>query len=117
MTTTPSPTTAPGTVREREAIRGPPRPRARRADSATVLLNVALLGLCVIWMVPVIGLLITWVRNPDAPPGGWWTWFADPFHSPSGPCRTTEEVLLETAWAPPSSTASWSRSRRRSSRS
>jgi alpha-glucoside transport system permease protein len=96
MTTTPSPTTAPGTVREREAIprTTPAAPRGR--NWATMLLNVALLGLCVIWMVPVIGLLITSVRNPDAAAStGWWTVLANPFDFTQWTLQNYREVLLE----------------------
>ena len=97
MTTTPSPTTAPGTVREREAIpaTAPAAPRRGR-NWATMLLNVALLGLCVIWMVPVIGLLITSVRNPDAAAStGWWTVLANPFDFTQWTLQNYREVLLE----------------------
>ncbi|MDP9145945.1 MAG: carbohydrate ABC transporter permease, partial [Actinomycetota bacterium] len=97
MTTTPSPTTAPGTVTEREAIprTAPAAPRKGR-NWATMLLNVALLGLCLIWMVPVIGLLITSVRNPDAAAStGWWTVLADPFDFTQWTLQNYREVLLE----------------------
>lgn len=97
MTTTPSPTTAPGTVREREAIpRTAPAAPRRGRNWATMLLNVALLGLCVIWMVPVIGLLITSVRNPDAAAStGWWTVLANPFDFTQWTLQNYREVLLE----------------------
>ena len=61
-----------------------------------VALNVALLGLCVIWMVPVIGLLITSVRNPDAAAStGWWTVLANPFDFTQWTLQNYREVLLE----------------------
>jgi alpha-glucoside transport system permease protein len=61
-----------------------------------MLLNVALLGLCVIWMVPVIGLLITSVRNPDAAAStGWWTVLANPFDVTQWTLQNYREVLLE----------------------
>jgi alpha-glucoside transport system permease protein len=61
-----------------------------------MLLNVALLGLCVIWMVPVIGLLITSVRNPDAAAStGWWTVLANPFDFTQWTLQNYREVLLE----------------------
>jgi alpha-glucoside transport system permease protein len=97
MTTTPSPTTAPGKVTEREAIprTAPAAPRPGR-NRATMLLNVALLGLCLIWMVPVIGLLITSVRNPDAAAStGWWTVFAHPLDFTQWTLQNYKEVLLE----------------------
>ncbi|MBA3249526.1 MAG: carbohydrate ABC transporter permease [Geodermatophilaceae bacterium] len=41
-----------------------------------------LLVLCLVWMVPLIGLLVTSFRDPDdANTTGWWTVFADPFGS------------------------------------
>jgi len=61
-----------------------------------MLLNVALLGLCVIWMVPVIGLLITSVRNPDAAAStGWWTVLANPLDFTQWTLQNYREVLLE----------------------
>ena len=51
--------------------------RRGRASPAAQLVVVAL---CVLWLVPTIGILLTSVRTPDAVnSSGWWTMFRPPF--------------------------------------
>jgi alpha-glucoside transport system permease protein len=53
------------------------RRRQGRASPAAQLVVVAL---CVLWLVPAIGILLTSVRTPDAVnSSGWWTMFRPPF--------------------------------------
>jgi len=82
MTTssTPTPTAVPGEVKARRAM---PRPRAVRAPAgqgqANWLVKVVLFLLCVVWIVPTIGLLVTSVRPQEAANStGWWTVVANP---------------------------------------
>jgi len=43
------------------------------------LIESAVLILCLLWLIPTIGLLITSFRYPEAADTtGWWTWFANP---------------------------------------
>ncbi len=52
------------------------------AGKANWLLESAVLILCLLWLVPTVGLLITSFRYPDdANQTGWWTWFANPLNS------------------------------------
>ncbi len=48
--------------------------------SANPIVKIILFGICLLWMVPALGLLVTSVRNPDdAKTTGWWTALANPF--------------------------------------
>ncbi len=62
------------------------RTRARKQrstlepGSANPLVKVVLFLICVLWMVPALGLLITSIRAPDdASRSGWWTAITSPF--------------------------------------
>jgi alpha-glucoside transport system permease protein len=97
MTTTPTPTAAPGQVKDREAIPRTTRPkRGTGQGTANMLLRVALLILCLLWIVPVVGLLVTSVRDPDAAAStGWWTVFANPLDFTQWTIQNYNEVLFE----------------------
>ena len=97
MTTTPTPTAAPGQVKDREAIPRTTKPkRGTGQGTANMLLRVALLILCLLWIVPVVGLLVTSVRDPDAAAStGWWTVFANPLDFTQWTIQNYNEVLFE----------------------
>jgi alpha-glucoside transport system permease protein len=82
MTTssTPTPTTVPGEVKPRRALL--PRraaPAARIQGRANWVVKVVLVLLCLVWIVPTIGLLVTSVRPQEAATStGWWTAIANP---------------------------------------
>ena len=97
MTTTPTPTAAPGQVKDREAIPRTTKPkRGTGQGTANMLLRVALLLLCLLWIVPVVGLLVTSVRDPDAAAStGWWTVFANPLDFTQWTIQNYNEVLFE----------------------
>ena len=49
------------------------------AGKAGWLVESVVLILCLLWLVPTVGLLITSIRHSDAANStGWWTWFANP---------------------------------------
>jgi alpha-glucoside transport system permease protein len=95
MTTTPTPTAVPGRVKDREALPRATKPK-RGQGRANAVLRVALLALCLAWIVPVIGLLVTSVRDPDAAATtGWWTTFANPLDFTQWTIANYREVLFE----------------------
>ena len=58
-----------------------PKPGAE-PSTASWPVRIVLLALCVIWMIPALGLLVTSVRNEDdASTSGWWTALFNPFGS------------------------------------
>jgi alpha-glucoside transport system permease protein len=74
-------TTADDTTREvvvkRKSGRGVGK--AGKAGKAGWLVESAVLILCLLWLVPTVGLFITSVRYADAAnQSGWWTWIANP---------------------------------------
>lgn len=79
MTTTPPP--APP-ADDTEALRSPTTVPPRRAwwrGKGRWLVNAALLAVCLLWVVPVLGLLISSVRpREEVLSSGWWTVFASP---------------------------------------
>lgn len=53
--------------------------RGRGVNKGRVILNTLLVALCLFWLVPVIGLLISSLRPPDEVlSSGWWSVFANP---------------------------------------
>ena len=64
-------------------------PSKRRIGKGRVFINAGLLALCLFWLVPVIGLLISSFRpRDDVLSTGWWTVFANPL-------EFTQRVTLE----------------------
>jgi alpha-glucoside transport system permease protein len=54
--------------------------RRRLQGRASPVARLAVVALCVLWLVPAIGILLTSVRTPDAVnSSGWWTMFRLPF--------------------------------------
>ncbi len=67
-----------GTPAEDPQLRRP-QPAKRGAGSASWFVRIGLLVVCVVWMVPVVGLLINSFRTRDAQfDSGWWTAIANP---------------------------------------
>src|SRR3989449_11155637 len=66
-----------------EAAASPPRPRGRqlwRARARRVPLHAVVVGLCLLWLVPAVGLLVRSFRPPRlAAVSGWWTALAPPY--------------------------------------
>src|SRR2546428_9980812 len=66
-----------------EAAALPPRPRSRRlwrARARRVPLHAVVVGLCLLWLVPAVGLLVSSFRPPRlAAISGWWPALAPPY--------------------------------------
>jgi alpha-glucoside transport system permease protein len=101
MTTssTPTPTAVPGEVKDREAtpeLKAPKKPAGLGQGRANWVVKVALLLLCLLWLIPTIGLLITSFRPADAAAStGWWTVFANPLDFTQWTIQNYREVLTE----------------------
>jgi alpha-glucoside transport system permease protein len=78
-TSTPPPAPPPGTTTV-EPERVTARRRAPKVQGeANLLVKIVILVMCVLWVVPVIGLLVTSFRDQDAVNStGWWTAIANP---------------------------------------
>lgn len=67
------------TARAARARRARTSSRSRRTRPAAVPTNVIMAVLCVLWLVPAIGLLVTSLRtNVDVANSGWWTVITNP---------------------------------------
>ena len=81
--TTPPPTPVPGEVKPERAA---PRRRAAGAPgagqgAATPVVRIVLLLLCLLWLIPTIGIIVTSFRTPDAANNsGWWTVITSPLN-------------------------------------
>ena len=71
---------------EATPVRAVPRERVAKqrptleSGSANPLVKVVLFLICVLWLIPALGLLITSIRAPDdASRSGWWTAITSPF--------------------------------------
>jgi alpha-glucoside transport system permease protein len=68
-----------------------------KAGSANWVVKVVLLIICLLWIVPVIGLFITSLREPDAANAtGWWTVFKSPLDFTQWTVANYQEVLTES---------------------
>lgn len=92
MTAAPPPTS---TEQDTEALRSAAaRPASRRKGRGRWLVNAALLAICVLWLIPMVGLLVSSVRPPDAvQSSGWWTVFASPLEATQWTLSNYTEVL------------------------
>jgi alpha-glucoside transport system permease protein len=100
MTTssTPTPTAVPGEVKDREATPEVKAPKTSGLGQgrANWVVKVALLLLCLLWLIPTIGLLITSFRPADAAAStGWWTVFANPLDFTNWTIQNYREVLTD----------------------
>ncbi|MDB4971645.1 MAG: sugar transporter permease [Myxococcales bacterium] len=102
MTTSsmPVPAGAPTTTEPAEA---PKQTRARRRSprlkqgQANWVVKIVLLVICLLWVVPTIGLFVTSFRTADAVnSSGWWTVFASPFDFTQWTLDNYRETLFPT---------------------
>ncbi len=91
----------PGVVTATEPETKPAAPvrqpgKERRLGQANWLVKAVLLVLCLLWLIPVIGLLITSFREPDAvQTSGWWTVFASPLDFTQWTVVNYQTVLID----------------------
>jgi alpha-glucoside transport system permease protein len=72
-----------------------PRTTTLEAGEANWVVRIVLFAICILWMVPALGLLVTSLRSPDdASTSGWWTAIFNPF-SESWSFGNYTEVLNE----------------------
>ena len=95
--------------RARPADREPTGRERRRLATAflrSVPLRLAVLGICFLWTLPTLGLLVTSVRDPlYITSSGWWTALLHPFEPNQWTLSNYATVMQATAWATRSSTA------------
>jgi alpha-glucoside transport system permease protein len=99
----PQPTPVQRPVSERRAVGGHRRGVAgvgEKAGSANWAVRIVLIVVCFLWIVPVIGLFITSLREPDAAnSSGWWTVFKSPLDITQWTLSNYNEVLTESNMA------------------
>jgi alpha-glucoside transport system permease protein len=79
VTSGPTPTAVPGPVRPRRAVKDKGGGASGGQKRAGWLVKAVLLVICFLWIIPVIGLLVTSLREADAAnSSGWWTAIASP---------------------------------------
>lgn len=62
-----------------KAAKAPAPIKEKGLGKANWVIETAVLFLCLMWLIPTIGLFITSIRpGDDADKNGWWTWFANP---------------------------------------
>ncbi len=97
MTTTTGavPTAVPGPVRDRSAMASKSSSGSGGAQGgANLVVKVLLFLLCVVWMVPALGLLVTSLREPDAANStGWWNAIASPLDFTQWTFANYDQVL------------------------
>ena len=77
--TTPPPTPVPGEVKPRRAIPKGTERAAPGAGRASWVVKIVMLVLCVLWLIPTVGIIVTSFRTPDAAlSSGWWTVITSP---------------------------------------
>ena len=97
----PQPVPATGTTTEEPALGGGGRRRGvsgvgEKAGSANWLVKLVLALICFMWIVPVIGLLVTSLRDPDAANStGWWTVLKSPLDFTQWTLANYDQVLTE----------------------
>jgi alpha-glucoside transport system permease protein len=96
----PQPTPVPGPVTDRKTMGGRRRHLAgvgETAGKANWIVKAVLLIICFLWIVPVIGLFITSVREPDAANAtGWWTVLKSPLDATQWTLASYTEVATES---------------------
>jgi alpha-glucoside transport system permease protein len=95
----PQPTPVPGPVTDRKTM-GSRRRLAgvgENAGKANWIVKAVLLIICFLWIVPVIGLFITSIREPDAANAtGWWTVLKSPLDVTQWTLANYNEVATES---------------------
>ena len=91
-----TPTAVPGPVKERKAMKGGGGAVANQGKANWVV-KLALVVICFLWVVPIIGLLITSLRTEDAAnTSGWWTVLANPFNFTQWTLENYSQVATES---------------------
>ena len=95
----PQPTPVPGPVTDRKTMGGRRRSLAgvgENAGKANWIVKAVLLIICFLWIVPVLGLLVTSLREPDAANAtGWWTVLKSPLDVTQWTLANYNEVATE----------------------
>ena len=90
-----TPTAVPGPVEERKALR--PDGAVAKTGKANWAVKLALIVICFLWVVPIIGLLITSLRQEDAANAtGWWTVLASPLDFTQWTLQNYRDVAIES---------------------
>lgn len=91
MTTTPTP---PMTDVAAPPSEPPAAAGGKRVTAGKVVVRVLLLALCLAWVVPTVGLLVTSVREPDVVANsGWWTALTSPLDLTQWTMQNYDEVV------------------------
>jgi alpha-glucoside transport system permease protein len=101
-TSTPPPAPTPGTQLDQpEKAMATRRKAAARQGEANLLVKIVLFLMCVLWMVPVIGLLVTSFRDRAAvDTSGWWTTIANPLDFTQWTLSNYSEALTNARMGP-----------------
>ena len=60
-------------------VKAPGAIQEKGLGKASWIVEVVVVFMCLMWLIPTIGLLVTSIRpGSDADTNGWWTWFANP---------------------------------------
>ena len=98
MTTTPTPPQAPDRTRRDDTgvgLEGTDR-RTRRRGTGKIIVGVSVLMICLVWIIPTLGLLISSFRDQTAiQTSGWWTVLANPLEFSQWTLENYGEVLEE----------------------
>ena len=90
-----TPTAVPGPVKERTALR--PDGAVAKTGKANWAVKLALIIICFLWVVPIIGLLVTSLRQEDAANAtGWWTVIASPLDFTQWTLQNYRDVAIES---------------------
>jgi alpha-glucoside transport system permease protein len=95
----PQPTPVPGPVTDRKTMGGRRRLAGvgENAGKANWIVKAVLLIICLLWIVPVIGLFITSIREPDAANAtGWWTVLKSPLDATQWTLANYTQVATES---------------------
>jgi alpha-glucoside transport system permease protein len=97
----PQPTPVPGPVDDRKVMGGGGRQHTagvgENAGKANWLVKGILLIICFLWIIPVVGLFVTSIREPDAANAtGWWTVLKSPLDVTQWTLANYSEVATES---------------------
>ena len=98
-TSMPGPTPVPGPVQDRKTMggRGARKGVGDNAGRANWLVKLVLLVICFLWVVPILGLFITSLRETDAANStGWWTVLKSPFDLTQWTLSNYDQVATES---------------------
>jgi len=79
----------------RRARKKPPQEGAMQSRAGWFV-KITIGALCLLWLIPTIGLLVTSFREPEAADtSGWWTVFASPLEATQWTLQNYQDVLVE----------------------